>query len=311
MIRLAVIGSGGHARAHHGVPLSHFKERLELAAVCGKDLESAKKFASDFGFAKVYSDVDAMIGEVKPEALVVVTPVAVNFPLAKKLIPFGIPLLIEKPPGMCPEETAELLELAESRGTKVMVSFNRRFAPPLARMAGWLEKHGSMPVLMRTEMLRVGRSEAEFIEATAIHSLDVIVAFLGEPVEVEAGRVQGACPNARLARIGFGDGSSCEFTLNPETGSVQELYEIIGRDFRLEANFINGEFTAWQKGKLEDHFKTPECACEAEMHGSLGETDHFLTCLEKGLPFKPDLRHGLAVMKLAGALESAPAPLIL
>ena len=307
MLKIAVVGTGGHSRVHHGIPLSKFKDRVELAAVCGKDPASLRSYASEFGFGRVYDDLDRMIEEVRPDAIIVVTPVDVNYPLAKKLIPLRIPLLMEKPPGTCPAQTAELLSLAESHGTKVMVSFNRRFAPPLLKMADWLKGDTSLkgPFILRAKMLRVERAEPEFIQATAVHSLDAIVAFLGAPVEVFARRLPGASANARIASMSFADGSLCEFTLNPESGATQELYEIVGNGFYAEADFINGVFSSFKRGVKDASFKTPEGASESEVSGAIGETAHFLDCLEKGLPFGPDLRHGLAVMTLAETLKAA------
>ena len=307
-IKLAIIGSGPHAREQHAIPLlrEKAKGRVELAAVCGKDLDSANAFAKDFGFAKVYSDVDVMVREVKPEAIVVVTPVSVNFSLAKKLIPLGIPLMIEKPPGTSSLEAAELHALAEKHKTRVMVSFNRRFAPALLKMREWLDAQpaGKSPRMMRVKMLRVGRSEPEFTEATAIHSLDALISFMGEPAGVSGQRLKGGPRNALPASISFADGSVCEFTLNPETGAVQESYELIGPDYFLEADFAKGVFSAWRDGKLESSFATPEDAIDCERQGSVSETSHFFDCLETGRPFAPDLRHGIAVMKLAEALKS-------
>jgi len=308
MLRVAVVGTGPHSRDHHAIPLAREREkgRAELVAVCGKDLDSAKAYAKDFGFAEVFTDVDGMLEKARPDAVVVVTPVAANFAIAKSLIPRGIPLMIEKPPGTKPSETEELHSLASKHGAKVMVSFNRRFAPPLLKMREWLDSNAlpETPRIMRVKMLRVGRSEPEFIEGTAIHSLDALISFLGEPVKVSGGRLPGGPRNALTASVSFPDGSLCDFVLNPETGVVQESYELIGPDYFLEADFINGSFKAWREGRLESSFKAPDSALDCERQGSVSETAHFIDCLESGKPFLPDLKHGLAVMKLAESLKS-------
>ncbi len=307
MIRVAIVGTGEHSRIHHGIPLSSFKERAEICGVCGKDPESLRRYADGFGIERRFDDIDKMLAETKPDALVVVTPVDVNYPLAKKLIPLGIPLLMEKPPGTSSAQAADLLSLASSCSAKVMVSFNRRFAPPMLQLSKWLRTEAASPGprVLRAKMLRSGRAEPEFIMATAIHSLDAIIAFMGEPVEVLARRLPGAAANARLANMSFADGSLCEFALHPESGADHEVYEMAGFGYCAEADFIKGRFSALTRRVEVAAFKTPEGASESETSGALGETAHFLDCLEKGLPFGPDLKHGLAVMKLAEALQAA------
>ena len=306
MLKVAIIGTGDHSRIHHGAPCARLGDRIDRAAVCSLDAAAAAAYAREFGFRQSFSDIDRMIETVKPDVLMAVTPVAVNFPIAKKLIPYRLPLLLEKPPGETAAQAAELLALAESCGTPVMVSFNRRFSPPLQQLRDWLTARPELPppMFLRAAMFRVARREPEFIMATAIHSLDAIIALMGEPEHVDV-RPQPGARNALTATMAFTGGATGVFTLHPDTGAVREEYELSGTGYQLNADFIGGTFSAWHDGRMVNGFKLDPAATETEKSGAAAENEYFITQVESGLALEPGLRHGIAVMRLAETLQQA------
>src|SRR5690606_23043668 len=89
MIRLGVLGAGGHSRATHGPALRHLKRRdpgrVELAAVCDLDRDKASAYAAEFGFARAYADVEAMLAAERLDGLVAVTPLKLTERIASAL----------------------------------------------------------------------------------------------------------------------------------------------------------------------------------------------------------------------------------
>ncbi|HYU97887.1 MAG TPA: Gfo/Idh/MocA family oxidoreductase, partial [Pyrinomonadaceae bacterium] len=67
MIRLALVGCGEHSRLSHATPLARYAAfnpgELELVAACDLNLDRAKEFCSEFGFARAYSDVEEMLSK--------------------------------------------------------------------------------------------------------------------------------------------------------------------------------------------------------------------------------------------------------
>lgn len=305
MKKMAIIGTGGHSKTFHGEPCTLLSGRVDCAAVCSLNLQEAQHYAKQTGFRECYNDADEMIRVVNPDALMVVTPVEVNYEMARRLIPLGIPLLLEKPPGRTAAEAAELVRLADAHGTSVTLSFNRIFSPPLVQMQQWLAAHTEIRTAchLRATMLRANRIEPEFINATAIHSLDVILALMGEPLAVEAHFAShgGGTLNTRMT---FSGGASAGFDLNPVSGLDEEVYEIIAADCYLRADLQRGTFEAWQRGTLTEQSRIPEDATAGERAGASNEIESFIRTLETGRAPYPDLRHGWAVMNLADYLQA-------
>ena len=306
MLKVAIIGAGDHSRIHHGSACARLEARIDRAAVCALDAGQAAAFAREFGFRRSYTDMDLMIDEVQPDVIEVITPVSVNYPIARKLIPRRIPLLLEKPPGETAAQASELLALAEACGTRVMVSFNRRFAPPLLRLREWRAARPDLlpPVLIRASMYRVARREPEFIMATAIHALDAILALMGEPVKVDVRPLRKA-RNGLTATMAFPGGGVGVFSLLPETGVNREEYELSGAGWQLRAEINSGAFDAWHDGRLVDRFLLDPAASETDRSGAAAENAYFIERAEHGLDFDPGLRHGVAVMRLAEILQGA------
>ena len=84
MLRVALIGAGDHCRRYHAPALARYAAenpgQAELAAVCDLERERAETLATEYGFAAVHTDVDAMIEAEKPGAIVCVVPVAKTLP---------------------------------------------------------------------------------------------------------------------------------------------------------------------------------------------------------------------------------------
>ncbi|MGB2821842.1 MAG: Gfo/Idh/MocA family oxidoreductase, partial [Phycisphaerae bacterium] len=187
MIRIAVIGAGAHSSRYHGPALRHVAEEspgaVELAAVCDLDVAKADHYAREFGFGAVYDEYDAMLEGESPDGLVVITPVAMTREVVADLLPRGIPLLFEKPPGVNSEEARELLAAAEGHDAPHMISFNRRFSPAVMKARQWLAANAAdrPPELAIARMFRVDRRDEDFVTSTAIHAADTILAFMGRP----------------------------------------------------------------------------------------------------------------------------------
>tara|TARA_B100000609_G_C17160527_1_gene405921 strand:- start:1 stop:948 length:948 start_codon:yes stop_codon:yes gene_type:complete len=305
MLKVVIIGTGGHSLDHHGHACAMLGDSIDRAAVCSLDLEQAKKYAEETGFHQVYTDYETMIDEIQPDAIIAVLPVPQVYPVAAKLIPKRIPLLMEKPPGENSEQTAKLLAMAEDYGTTVMVSFNRRFSTALQRMKNFFVHHDlSDPLLLRATMFRSNRLEPDFIMSTAIHSLDAIIYLLGEPFDVDV-KIIPEMPNALIAKMTFSNGCRGVFTLLPDTGVVKETYELSGQGYQLTADTVDCTYHAWVKNEMVDSYHPTPDATAAEISGGATETAYFLHQIENEKIPKPGLGHGLAVMRLAEKLQRA------
>lgn len=138
---------------------------MELAGCCDLDAERAERFRARFGFARSYTDVRAMIAAEQPAAAAVAVLPDAMCGVAEPILEQGVPLLIEKPPGLTAEEVDRLVAAAERKGRAPVphqVGFNRRHVPLMRearrRLAGMGPVHH-----VHYEMTRFDRREPDLV----------------------------------------------------------------------------------------------------------------------------------------------------
>ena len=315
MIRLGVIGAGSHSRRHHGAALAQVAAAdgdVELVAVCDLDRARAERYAAEFGFARVYADYRAMLAAEKLDGLIAVTPVARTREIAGELLTCGIPLLVEKPPGADIAEARELLEIACEHNAPHMVSFNRRFCPPVVQARKWLEENAlGRPVEQAAaRMFRVARPDEDFLTGTAIHAVDTVLSFMPPPELVAARRWQtpigegGRPGQSCLGWLGFAGGVTASLAIAPAAGGHEETYELIGPEFTVWIDAARGSLRVRDRGELvlTDDVPTDAPACVRE--GALAEAEAFLAAIRCIGPLGPTLADGLTALRVAEALDA-------
>ncbi|MBA3356705.1 MAG: Gfo/Idh/MocA family oxidoreductase [Pyrinomonadaceae bacterium] len=185
MIRLALLGCGEHSRSSHAAPLARYAAQnpgdIELVAACDLNLDRAREFCREFGFARAYSDVETMLTTELVDGCVCVLPMDCIVELAVMLLERKIPCVIEKPLGISPQESERLADVTRQTGTPHMVSVNRRFMPYLNQAKSWAKDIGPLQYVRATQV-RHARDEPDFIWSTAIHVLDALRHLAGEVV---------------------------------------------------------------------------------------------------------------------------------
>jgi predicted dehydrogenase len=128
---VGLIGCGkvGHI---HAAALRGLAES-ELTAVCDVSAERARAFAERYG-ARGYTDVDAMLGEGKVEAVVIGTPHPQHAAPAVRCAEAGVHVLVEKPLAATLADCDAMLAAAKRAGVQLGVISQRRFFEPVRRM---------------------------------------------------------------------------------------------------------------------------------------------------------------------------------
>ena len=120
-MRLGIVGYGNIGAKHHRV---FDALGAKVVASCNRS-EKGREKAKQAGIAKTYASYTEMIEQEALDAIICSTSIVANFEIAKALIPYRIPLLLEKPPGTSIEELETLIQLQEEYGTLVMLATNR------------------------------------------------------------------------------------------------------------------------------------------------------------------------------------------
>ena len=172
--RIAIIGCGWVSNACHGPAYKIYSMQhpdVELAACCDVDAEKAEKFRIQFGFRKSYRDHRVMLDVERPDAVCLNVPEPLICPLGCSILEAGFPLLCEKPPGLCLEETDRLIASARKGRAIHQVAFNRRYTPLINELKRRLNQR---PIdYIQYDLHRFGRLKKDF-STTAIHAIDVV-----------------------------------------------------------------------------------------------------------------------------------------
>lgn len=191
-IKVGLIGAGSITRKHLDVIKDI--DDIEAVAITSRTRKKAENLASEYGIAICVDSLDSLIKEAQLDALMVLVSADQIYEVTSKAIPYGLPLFIEKPPGLTPSDTKKLAALAKEHSVPNMVGFNRRFYSIFAKGLEIIRAHGP---LLGVEIqghermwLRAARlSEKDryhWIFSNSTHTIDLLRFFGGEPESISS-----------------------------------------------------------------------------------------------------------------------------
>ena len=127
-LRVGFVGCGRQAGASWYPTFATIPE-LELCACCDSVPALAERNARLFGAARWYAELDEMLREEELDAVMVVGPPEMHYTCGRQVLEAGLPLMMEKPAAVRPQEVLELAELAEAKGLIVQIGHNMGMLP--------------------------------------------------------------------------------------------------------------------------------------------------------------------------------------
>jgi predicted dehydrogenase len=121
-MRAAIVGCG-HIAAEHLDALANIPGVI-TTALCDLDEAAATKLARKFDIAGVYTDVEKMLADSKPDVVHVLTPPQTHLALAEPIIGAGCHLLLEKPMTVTVPDSERIIELSSQQPGTVSVCHN-------------------------------------------------------------------------------------------------------------------------------------------------------------------------------------------
>ena len=315
MLKIVLVGVGSWCEHVHGPALAHYAKEhpgeVELRAVCVRtSVEKAREFCGKFGFSRVYTDLDEMIGKEKPDACWVVAPIEGTRGIAGRVMELGVPVIFEKPPGKNLREAKELAEISARTGTPNMVAFNRRWAPCTLKAMEWAREHAPFEYLY-SRMLRAKRMDETFALGTGIHLLDCTRALseigMGGLKSARVTRVDSAVgPFNFHVDLEFRSGAKGRCDILPTCGVVEETYALYGKDrwisYSLPWHTVDGRAELWVEGKLVDS-ESWQAEPAFLSSGFYGEAAEFISALKQGRRPSPSAEEAVDSVALSEAAQ--------
>ena len=311
MLRVALIGAGGHSTHLHAPSLQHYQRshpgRIRVA-VCDRDVEKMRDARERFGFEEGYTDVDALRRDFRPDAAMLIMPISVTWPMVRKFLPDRIPLLIEKPLGENIAQARAMTEAVLASGVAATVSLNRRFDPGFRRACAWLAERGPLRAVHGSQ-LRVRRTDDYFVWGTGIHMVDPICAVTGSlRLTSQATRIEGTTTATwRAARLESAEGVIVTLNILPACGRIEEHTRFTGDRYCLD--LWTGTSHPWRVEGFIDgtcvlNETSPPDQPEFLRGGTWDETKQFLEAILDGTPMPgPTVAEALLSSEVVAMLE--------
>ena len=135
-IRWAIVGTGYIAnRFAQGMGEVY---DAELVAVVSRSAERGQEFAKKYDAGAVYTDLEQMLREVKPDALYIATPNDCHYAAIVAALNAGVNVLSEKPMVDNRRQLDEVTALAKEKGLFLMEGMWTRCFPAVRQARAWI-----------------------------------------------------------------------------------------------------------------------------------------------------------------------------
>lgn len=208
--RLALIGLGMAAKPHC-LALRDLSDQIEVVTAFSRSAERRAAAARDWGLP-VVDDLDRLIADRSIDAALILTPPTTHLDLVKRCAAAGKHVLLEKPIEVTLALAEETVSVAEQAGIRLAIVFQHRFRPRAITLARVIAEGRLGPLLSASAAIRWWRGPDYYAQegrgmkardgggvllTQAIHTLDLFLALVGEPVR----EVAAFAATSRLRRI--------------------------------------------------------------------------------------------------------------
>ena len=265
-VRVAVVGLGAIGFEH----LTRLRARhwVEVAGVCDLSATLARAVADRFDTGPAHTDAGAMLDEVRPEVVHVLTPPTSHAALALLSLEAGAHVLVEKPIAPTLDDYVRMREAAARHGRLLCEDYNTRFArAALAAQAAW--RAGRIGEVVSVDVAYGGVMPAEgpyadravphfahglpggALQNFLTHPLSLALPYLGGCLEVAAVQrrlVAGFGSNDELRAVLAGPRASGTITVSGHSRPPHLVLRVRGTEGWLEADVPAGRLRVGNEG---------------------------------------------------------------
>ena len=312
-IRLGFVGAGLIATQHIAAIKVH--PNAKAVALTSRTRNTADAFAAEHGIPAVYDTLEEMVKTADLDGLMIMVSPEHMFTVGQEALKYGLPVFMEKPAGLTPEQTRALIAIADDNNVPTMVGYNRRFYSIFHKGLEIINDHGPLYGILVEGHERMGGIHAcgrfsedaikNWIYVNGTHTIDLLRFFGGEISEVKSVGSRWNEPGGDQfsAAIEFKNGAIGTYVSNwlSPGGWRVVLY---GKGVSVEYNPL--EKGIWTNSKFETREILPAKEDLDVKPGFYNQMDCFCRLIsnEEASPFKQDLHGALRTMDLAAAIAA-------
>jgi len=307
-ISVGLIGIGRHGSRY-------FRHLLEentggkLVAISRHQFDEGQKMAARYGL-RFFLDYRDLIMDPAIHAVLVVTPPALNAPIALEAIAHGKAVLVEKPLALHSSAGRKIVDAAKHAGVPLMTGHTLRYEPVIRKiqdigsgLGSWQSLTGLMHLEERPETKNVEGTTHGVLLEFGIHLLDwVHVMFPGEPLTLSARmpRSSSDAPEEHAEiTLTTRSGLTCHLNIARVSTARVTQVEITGTHGRVQGNWTTGIVETWNQETLISREILPKTATLVPM------LKEFFHALQTDTPVPITGEDGLWAVELAEACYQA------
>ncbi|MBN9662349.1 MAG: Gfo/Idh/MocA family oxidoreductase [Acidobacteria bacterium] len=315
MGNIAVVGNGYWGRNL----VRNFHELGALGIVCdgNPDVEASvlEKYP-DVRFTRDYSEVLELSGI---DAVVLATPAATHFEMARRALLAGKDVFVEKPLALRATDGADLVDLAARKGRILMVGHILQYHPAVLKLKELITS-GTLGRVqyMYSNRLNIGkiRTEENILWSFAPHDISVILSLLGEePTEVRCtggSHLNQGVADVTLTDLAFPSGARAHIFVSWLHPFKEQRLVVVGSekmvvfdDAAANKLVIYPHRVEW-KNRIPTAVKADGCPVALKSVEPLKEECRaFLNAIEKRQNPVTDGHEGLRVLRLLNACQES------
>jgi UDP-2-acetamido-3-amino-2,3-dideoxy-glucuronate N-acetyltransferase len=313
---IAVIGCG-----YWGKNLvRNFYELNALHAICDSDESKLSSFKEKYPDLLFYSNYRDLFKEPIVQAVVISTPAATHYALAKEALLSNKDIFVEKPIALNYKEGAELVALAKSRKKLLMVGHILEYHPAVTKLKELIDK-GELGKIhyIYSNRLNLGkfRTEENILWSFAPHDISIILYLLGEmPHEVSAHGGNYLNPNitdVTVTTLDFASGTKAHIFVSWLHPYKEQKLIVIGDKKMVLFDDVSPKDKLIAYNHKIDWIERlpvphPEDAKPIEIEKKeplKSECEHFIECLTSRETPKTDGASGLKVLQILEACQES------
>ena len=255
--QVAVIGCGYLGR-FHAEKYARLSE-VELVGVVDTNYSRAEELAGQVHTTPFVNYQDVL---TKVQAVSIVVPTPLHYPIAKDFLEHGINVLLEKPMTTTLQEADELIAIAKERGLILQVGHLERFNPAFLAVKDMVKD----PLFIESHRLNSFQergSEVDVILDIMIHDIDIILNLVDAEVkEIHAVGIPviSSMIDIANARLEFENGCVVNVTASRISDKSMRKIRLFQPDAYISIDFAAHKASVYRK--IEDEGRIPYITSE-------------------------------------------------
>jgi predicted dehydrogenase len=171
-IKVLVVGCGhmgtSHAKAYHQMP------EFKIVGLVSRKPESRNQLSEMLGGYPTFDDYQKALEETRPDAVAISTYPDTHAPFIETALTAGAHVFVEKPLALTVEESLRLVDMAQTRGKKLVVGYILRVHPAWEKFVEIARGLGK-PLVMRMNLNQQSSGSQWYTHKQLMNSMSPIV----------------------------------------------------------------------------------------------------------------------------------------